>query len=265
MSTNKVVPMPYKPLTQKAGYSGAFLQKRIFQSLVAAAWISATLAVVGPASADYIVGPGVGIASATTYDSGGTRTNIALSSPITLPAGNYQATNFSFIAGAIGDVMPFLAILTSGTLGSSNETFQVIAEGRDNNISSSAGYGSQTTGFGGTNTFDVPAGGETIFAGITGTQGNNPVPLAYTGWDAHNPPAFPIADFAPSNNLPAFAYPGLTRQYAFSIGLVSVPSPSAGLLILCGALGGLVWARRKGPRKNKFIFYGAGVLAAGEA
>ncbi len=218
---------------------------RYRMSLAAAVAIfSGTRFFAASASADYVVGPGAGIAT-SDLDSGGTRTNVSLSSPVTLPAGNYQATQFSFVAGAIGDVVPFLAILSSGTLGSSNEIFQVIAVGNDNAITSNAGYGSQTTAFGGSDAFSVPFGGETVYAGITGSEGNNPVPLAFVGSDAHNPPAFPISDFVAGDNLPAFSYPSLGREYAFSVGVASVPSPSAGLLMLCGTLGFMGIATRK--------------------
>lgn len=238
-------------LTPARKYTGGSSGRRLARGLASTVLISGVLALAASASADYVVGPGAGI-GANAYDSGGTRTNISLISTVTLPTGSYRATQFSFVAGAIGDVVPFLAIFSSGTLGSSTEVFQVIAVGSDNNITSSAGYGSHTNVFGGSNTFSVPIGGETIYAGITGTTGNNPVPLLFIGADAHNPPAFPIADFVPGSNLPAFAsYPDLAREYAFSVGVVSVPTPSAGILMLCGALGALCLAVRSARTRNR--------------
>ncbi|MGC8552964.1 MAG: PEP-CTERM sorting domain-containing protein, partial [Phycisphaerae bacterium] len=190
-----------------------------------------------------VIGPGTGITT-NTLDSGGTRTNIDLSYASTLAAGRYTSTSFSFEAEAVGDVQPFLAILSSGTAGSSNAVYQLIAVGSDNNIASSAGYGLHTVAFGPADTFTVPIGGEQVFAGFTGTTGNNPVPLDNgTGADAHNPPAFPNSDFVVGGTLPSFSYPNLPREYAFAI-TVAAPEPTPLALIGC-VTAGLLLLRRK--------------------
>jgi hypothetical protein len=204
----------------------------------------AAAAVALPAVAQAtVIGPGTGI-STNTLDSGGTRTNIDLYDAANLAPGQYTATTFSFAAGAVGDVQPFLAILSSGTAGTSTAIYQVIALGNDNNIASSAGYGIHTVAFGGSDTFSISGSGAEVFAGFTGTTGNNPVPLDDgTGADAHNSPAFPSSDFVVGQNLPAFGYSDLPREYAFSIN-VATPEPSTvAMLGVAGA--GLSLRRRR--------------------
>lgn len=204
----------------------------------------AAVAPLATAAHATVIGPGAGITT-NTLDSGGTRTNIDLYFAATLAAGNYTATNFSFEAGAAGDVQPFLAILSSGTAGSSNAVYKVIAVGSDNNITSSAGYGLHSVAFGPADTFTIPTGGEQVFAGFTGTTGNNPVPLLNgTGADAHNPPAFPNSDFVVGNTLPSFSYSDLAREYAFAI-TVAAPEPTPAALIGCAAASLLVLRQRR--------------------
>lgn len=194
------------------------------------------------------IGPGAGIAGSGITGSaldtiGGTRTNVDLSTPITLPQGIYEATSFSFNAGQPGDVQPFLAVST-GT-----NTFSVIAAGTDYPVTS-AKYGSQTVPFGPLGIFTVPVGGETVYAGIenvaaTSTSGN-PVytNLNLAGPDDHNSPAF-IGPFVAGTTLSGFSNPGLGREYAFSINAISVPEPASMVLFGLGALGLLLTARRR--------------------
>jgi|GEM_PF-2144546 len=210
------------------------------------ALIAAVVGLSVPTYASIIVGPGTNIGANVLYDAGGTRTNVALSSPINLAGGDYLTTQFNFVAGAIGDVEPFLAVLSSGTAGNSNQVFTLIAIGGDYNIASSTSYGTQSIVFGGSSNFVIPAGGETVYAGFTGTTGNNPVELTESaGSDAHNAPAFPITDFAVGGTLSGFNYPSIRREYAFSIEVTPVPLPSTGLLLFCGVVSGSIAALRK--------------------
>ena len=162
-----------------------------------------------------MIGPGVSIPY-TALDSAGTRTNVDVSTAINLPAGTYEAANFSFAAGQNGNVQPFLATST-GTPGTGAAAYSVIAAGSDNSVTTS---GTQTVLFGGSGTFTVPLGGETVYAGITNSAPNNPV---YTqlgaGLDDHNSPAF-ASPVTVAQSLSSFSNPGLNREYAFSVGVI---------------------------------------------
>lgn len=213
----------------------------LISCLFAAALISSNFS---KASASTI-GPGSGLAGPLVVDTiGGTRTNVDLSSTLFLPAGQYNATNFSFNAGQPGDVQPFLAIVT-GTSGGHN-LYSVIAAGNDNTVSTN---GIQTVLFGGSSAFTVPAGGETVFAGIenvsaTTTSGNPVFTNLSVGSDDHEAPGFggpftTSTTFGPVNN------PAIGRSYAFNITLAAVPEPSTFILSGLGLVGLLVAARRR--------------------
>lgn len=185
-------------------------------------------------------GPGVSIPHNSVDGTPG-RTNVDLSNPVLLPAGDYTATFFNYDSGLASDVQPFLAS-ANGV-----HSYLVLAAGDVWNLPGASE--NQTVAFGGSNTFTLGAA-TTVYAGIS-SVGRNPIPFdslspgAYT--TDHDEPGFghllvgeTIADFnAPDNH----------RRYAFSISVV----PEPGSIALAGLGSGVLLVaalhrRRRGGR-----------------
>ena len=199
-----------------------------------------------------LIGPGTGIGETigNVDTAGGTRTNVDVGRAVSLSAGTYTATSFSFTAGANGNVQPFLAVVTSGAAGT-NPTYKLIAVGSDNTITGVSALTAENLAFGGgANAIFTLAATTTVYAGITNSAANDPVAYADPGPngagnknDDHNAPAFAASSFVVGNSISGFSNAGLTREYAFSI-TATTPEPASLSFIAVGA-GGLLVRRRR--------------------
>lgn len=219
--------------------------------------------------------------SPTAYgnmDGPGTRANFDHTDPITLAAGTYTLTNFQFEASQAGDAQPVLAVVSGGAAGSGTETYTLIAVGNDTTVAG-AGFNSVAQN----DTFTVPLGGETVYAGFVnqtaqpvdwafvgstspGPSGNNIIGPGANAVDSHfNPGNDYLTDNQPvqvgdqflesggSGGASATTGPSggayeINRQYQFNVSIapVGVPEPPS-LASLCSALSalGLIAAIRR--------------------
>ena len=189
--------------------------------------------------ADLVAGPGN--VAAGSYDSGNPLEVVDTSSPLTLSAGQYEATAFSCGLGASSatsaTITPFLA--TANGLG----TYRIVAVG--DGISYTGSQSFQPYAFGGTDTF----AGDTLYAGFYWTTPsmycNCPLGYAASGSAAVWTTAPPAPVEGATTSVPD--YPSLTRAYEFSVTVTTVPEPSSLAMILGLGLGLLAyaWRRRK--------------------
>jgi hypothetical protein len=176
----------------------------------------------------------------------GPRINVDESYAVTLEAGTYQATSFSFAAGQNGDVIPFLARLT----GNNPNEYEIIALGAQADITGAPV--TQTVPFGGSDTFSL-AGSTTVFAGFTNSPSSphNPVYLdnnTAETTDHDNAIEQAITSVGQLIGSPAnpMSHANLGRTYAFSIEVV--PEPSA-LALLGFGLGLMALVLRRCRRR----------------
>ena len=179
------------------------------------------------------VGPGTSIPH-NSLDGTAGRTNVDLSNPVLLQAGDYTATFFNYDAGLASDVQPFVAS-ANGV-----HSYLVLAAGDVRNLAGASE--NQTVAFGGSNTFTLGAA-TTVYAGIT-SSGLNPIPF-----DSLSPGTY-TTDHDQSGSqvfvgqtLASFNAPDNPRRYAFSISVV--PEPSSIVLAVAGIAGLLLAAWRK--------------------
>lgn len=166
----------------------------------------------------------------------GPRMNIDRGSALVLPAGYYKGSDFSFAAGRIGEVTPFLATFDG-------VNYKVIATGAT--VTTETGDTIHTVDFGGSDIIQLTAP-TTIFAGITNPNGSNPIYLDDgVGLTAHDGSPSPLPGTGGLIPVAGISHPSLTRTYAFSIGLavVPVPEPASAVLGLMGL--GVLAMRRK--------------------
>lgn len=223
-------------------------------------------------------------ATPTAYgneDGGGTRANFDYTNPVFLAAGTYTLSNFQFEASQSGNAEPVIATVL-GTPGSGAETYTIIATGADTSIASS-GFESIAE----SDSFVIPAGGETAYAGFVNSGNSTDISQAIdwayvgssspgpTGGNLFGPPYAVDAHFNPGQDLltgnnPAqvgdqFMESGgtgggsltstsayeINREYQFNISVtpVTVPEP-ASILLMCAALFaiGCVGRTRRGSR-----------------
>jgi hypothetical protein len=220
------------------------------------------------------VGPNVFV-SYGNQDSSGTRANFDYSAggPQTLAAGNYEISQFSFQASQAGDALPALATVSGGAAGSGTETYTIIAVGSDDVLPTGSGFyqATETSGI-----FNVPLGGETVYAGFVNVTGPNPVDWQYIGGrgdiigpgadavDSHFNPGY---DFLTGNNPvevgdqftenngtgnsspttgPSGGAYELEREYQFAVTVSTVPEPSSVVLLCLGGAGLFLAVRRRG-------------------
>jgi hypothetical protein len=202
--------------------------------------LSAALAACFAASVDIAragfmtsVGPGTSIPHNSVDGTPG-RTNVDLSNPVLLPAGDYAATFFNYDSGLASDVQPFLASANGA------HSYLVLAAGDVRNLPGASE--NQTIAFGGSNTFTLGAT-TTVYAGIT-SSGLNPIPFdslsagSYTtDHDQSGSQVFV------GQTLASFNAPDNPRRYSFSIDVV--PEPSSIVLAAAGIAGLLFAAWRK--------------------
>lgn len=184
------------------------------------------------------IGAGTGIANdeVDTPNTGG-RINLDNTTPISLAAGTYTATLFTFDAGQSGDVTPFLAFETTPNV------FQAIAVGATQNL---LGFEQDTSvPFGGSAVFTL-ATTTTVFAGITSSV-QNPIFLdngvGLTDHEAAGAASYTVTVGGTVPPDGVFSNPDLGRTYAFSVTVV--PEPSSLGLALLGATGLLGMRRRR--------------------
>jgi hypothetical protein len=207
-------------------------------------------------------------------DGSGTRANFDYSAggPQTLAAGNYEISQFSFQASQAGDALPVLATVSGGAAGSGTETYTIIAVGSDDVVPTGSGFyqATETSGI-----FNVPLGGETVYAGFVNVNGPQPVDWQYIGGggniigpgasavDSHFNPGF---DFLTGNNPvqvgdqftesgggggasattgPTGAAYEINREYQFAVAVSTVPEPSSVVLLCLGGAGLFLAARRR--------------------
>jgi hypothetical protein len=147
----------------------------------------------GPGLPSYgVVGSGFN-AAANQSDSAGTRVNIDTAHGITLPAGTYTASSFDFTASQSGDVQPALFVLSSGTIGSGQETYTAIAVGDDTAVTTTGNHSIAFSATPANDLFTVPVGGETVYEGFSNVSGPNPVGQTSSG--------APVVQFNPGGSL----------------------------------------------------------------
>jgi hypothetical protein len=204
----------------------------------ALAVLAAIICVVASAGAQTI-GAGTGIANdeVDTPATGG-RINVDNTTPLSLGAGTYTATLFTFDAGQPGDVTPFLATETSPNV------FRAIAVGATQNL---LGNELDTSlPFGGSAVFTL-ATTTTVFAGISSNT-QNPIFLdngvGLTDHEAAGAPSYTVTVGGVVPPDGSFSNPDLGRTYAFSVTVAAIPEPSSiGLMLLGGTV--LLGMRRR--------------------
>ena len=169
-------------------------------------------------------GTGIELEVVDTPD-GGPRINVDESYAVTLDAGVYQASSFSFAAGQDGDAIPFLATLT----GDNPNEYEIIALGSQVDITGSPV--TTTVPFGGANTFSLPAS-TTVFAGFTNSPDSphNPVYLDNNTpetTDHDNDIEAPITAVGQLIGSPSspMSHADLGRTYAFAVDVQQVTTP----------------------------------------
>lgn len=170
------------------------------------------------------------------------RINVDDTYTVTLPAGEYSATSWSYHAGQVGSVIPFLAFETAA------DVYQLLSSGDQVDVGADGLDLDTTAAWGGAN-FTLTAETE-VFAGIvnpTGEGSQNPI---YTNRD--------IGTVDHDNNVDGgvgvaidtgvaqgFKHGNLARAYAFSIDVAPVPEPSTGLMAFVLAGLALIKLRRR--------------------
>jgi len=209
----------------------------MFRSVISTLVVVSMVSLFAANATAAMIGAGVGISlEEVDTPGGGPRLNIDENYTLTLDAGSYIATSFSFAAGQDGDATPFLATLT----GNNDNEYEVIA------------LGGQTVLAGAPATVTVPFGGSdlftlsettTLYAGFVNSADSphNPIYLdngTVTTTDHDNVFA-PITSVGQLIGSPAepFGHANLGRTYAFSIDVQVVPEPSALALAAIGVLG----------------------------
>jgi hypothetical protein len=178
---------------------------------------------------------GPGILSVDGVD-GGDRLNVDQAHPLTLTAGTYDVTDFSFNGTtATGTVTPFLVRLLA------DNSYQTVWVGQG--VAGLVGA-SRTDP---TGSFTL-AGGDTLYAGFYTAGGAT---VAYTE-AAGRPPGFGLTDHdnaftgptAAGQSVDTFSNPDLARQYSFDIS-VAAPEPGAFSLLALAAIPAMARRRRR--------------------
>jgi hypothetical protein len=216
--------------------------------------IACTLAIgsVGKARAE-TVGAGVGVLNLAgannTVDtpSDGTtdqsRQNVDISFTATLGAGEYVGTNWSYRAGQVGSVIPYLALRTG------DHSYEILSVGTQVDVGADGLNADVTLPFGGSSfTLDAPT---EIFGGIvnpTVPGSQNPI---YTNlasgslMDHDNNADGMLSPAVVGGTVDGLGHTNLARSYAFSIDVALVPEPSAALsMIVLTGITGTVMRRR---------------------
>ncbi len=177
------------------------------------------------------------------------RLNIDDTFTVTLPAGEYSATSWSYHAGQVGSVIPFLAYETAA------DVYQLLSSGDQVDVGADGLDADVTAPWGGAN-FTLTEATE-VFAGIVNPVGEGSQNPIYTNRDALDSSGI-AATVDHDNNVnggvsaaldtgvaEGFGHANLPRAYAFSIDVAAVPEPSAGLMALGLAGWALIKLRRR--------------------
>jgi hypothetical protein len=193
------------------------------------------MCVVGQASAT-LIGPGLGGYGSLDTDDAAGRLNID-DDFFTLAAGDYQATTFSFDAGADGPVTAFLASSTDGV------SYVVLALSE---LMVTDGLNQSLT-FGGTDLFSLIA--ETnVYAGIATFGDQNPILFTNSiGTTDHDNLGSSLAGLEVGDELNGFTNANLGRQYHYEIEVGAASAVAEPSIIALFGLGlvGLGFARRR--------------------
>ena len=205
-----------------------------------------TLGLVANANAA-TVGAGVGILdlagannavdTPTDGSNDQSRQNLDISFTATLGAGEWEGTSWTYRAGQVGSVIPYLAVETG------DKVYEIVAVGDQVDIGDDGLDADVTVPFGGA-PFSV--GADTVlYGGITnpteiGSQ--NPI---YTNlasgsmMDHDNNADGMLSPAVVGGSVDGFGHANLSRSYAFSIDVNPVPEPATTypLLVLLGVAG----------------------------
>jgi hypothetical protein len=226
------------------------LRFRRFLGLLA---VMCTLSLATTAHAQ-TVGAGVGILdlpganNAVDTSTDGTtdqsRQNLDRSFTATLPAGEYMGATWTYRAGQVGSVIPYLAQSTG------QNTYSILAVGDQIDVGSDGLNMDITVPFGGSSF--LLAGDTEIFGGIvnpTGAGSQNPILTNLNSgafMDHDNNADGNLSPAVVGGSVDGFGHANLARSYAFSIDIRQVPEPTsiATLLASTGLVAVLLRRRR---------------------
>lgn len=199
--------------------------------------IIVSMAICSVASADTI---GPGDVTVSEQDTGNPLNVIDTWKPVTLAAGQYKATEFSYElkAGTGGALTPFLATANG------DDTYKIVAVGDVIAYDGNAQLFQSHT-FGGTDTF---AGG-TLYAGFYWQSATTPVlcPIGFEGGSGSAAVWTDTGAWTPvkGTTTSVAQYPSLGRAYDFSITVTLIPEPCTLAMIIGLGLGLLAYAWQK--------------------